>query len=118
MGLNPELAMLRRFAILNTQILMHKQCELIQLEDRYRKCELRNSQSAQRPHNRLSHNAGLLHLPAVANDEQIQVLKQLEPKLREYGEGRAVKNDVEVVLTRRRRSVAITACFSQHARAE
>lgn len=84
MGLNPDKALFRRFASMNAQILLHKQCELMRLEKRYREAEAHNSTSSDATKRKLVQNAGYFTFTPLANDPQIKLLEEMTPKLKEY----------------------------------
>ncbi|KAF2099760.1 hypothetical protein NA57DRAFT_65680 [Rhizodiscina lignyota] len=86
MGLNPELAIFRKFSSLGAQIVLYTQCELVYLEKQLREVELANSKSDDPARSRYSVNAKFFMVPNEEGDEQKRLIGEIIPKLKEYWE--------------------------------
>lgn len=87
MGLVPEMAIFRRFGMLNAQMLLYMQSDLIHLENELRELELEDSRSNQPYKSKYSRDCFFLHNPTTPGDDrQLRLVMEIKPKLKEYSE--------------------------------
>lgn len=84
MGLMPEVAIFRRFGFLNAQNILYMQAELVSLEERLRKIQVKDDQSPE-PKSRYAKNWWLLSESVNHDDdEQWSLVQEIRGKLKDY----------------------------------
>jgi hypothetical protein len=85
MGLVPEMAMFRRFASLNAQILLYMQSELIHLENELRDMEQASSRSTEGHGSKYACDAYFLYMANSAKDDpQHALILKIKERLKEF----------------------------------
>ncbi|GME63323.1 hypothetical protein GTA08_BOTSDO09333 [Neofusicoccum parvum] len=84
MGLMPEVAIFRRFGFLNAQNILYMQAELVCLEERLRKLQVKDD-NAPEPKSRYAKNWWMLSVSEDhGDDEQWKLVQEIREKLKEY----------------------------------
>ncbi|KAF4303144.1 hypothetical protein GTA08_BOTSDO09333 [Botryosphaeria dothidea] len=97
MGLMPEVAIFRRFGFLNAQNILYMQAELVSLEERLRKIQVKDDQSPE-PKSRYAKNWWLLSESVNHDDdEQWSLVQEIRGKLKDYN--KALVQQIKIVAT-------------------